>query len=167
MRGLCGGVPSGGTSQGHGRQLGKVLLGAGCARINQRHLVRQILRDAVHHAFDLSELLLGRGDHDVQLPVVVVHLALEADQLTADALDDGVHRVLGVADRHLELQADACDRRGLVIQAAVDAAAPNQQGRGVDGLRRHRLLRLRKSCGRCCCHCVRRGGTMICHVDQN
>ena len=93
--------------------------------------------------------------------MVVVDLALEARQLHLHAVDDGIHRVLGVADRRLELQADACDRRCLVVQAAVDAAAPNLQSRGVDGLRRQRLLQLRKSCGRCCCHRLRKGGTMF------
>ena len=150
-----------GARLGHRRQLGNALLGVGCARVHQRQLRHHVLCEAVRRVLDLSELLLGRGDHGVELRVVVVDLALEARQLHLHAVDDGIHRVLGVADRRLELQADACDRRGLVVQAAVDAAAPNLQSRGVDGLRRQRLLRLRKSCGRCCCHRVRKGGTMF------
>jgi hypothetical protein len=87
--------------------------------------------------------------------VVVVDLALEARELHPDAVNDSVHRILGVADRRLQLETYASDRRGLIVQATINAAAPHLQGRSVDRLRRRRLLlRQRESCG---CHGVRCG----------
>ena len=109
-------------------------------------------RQAVHHILDLSELLLGLSDHGVELLVVVVDLALEARELHPDAVNDSVHRILGVADRRLQLETYASDRRGLIVQATINAEAPHLQGRSVD-----RRLRRLESCGSCGCHGVRCG----------
>ena len=155
-RGARQGRPGAGLAQ-H-QELGNALLGAGCACVHQRQLRHHVLRQAVHHILDLSELLLGLSDHGVELLVVVVDLALEARELHPDAVNDSVHRILGVADRRLQLETYASDRRGLIVQATINAAAPHLQGRSVDRLRRRRLLlRQRESCGSCGCHGVRCG----------